>query len=173
MNDMTDGNDTAIHPLGGRFQRSVLSSLYAEALLLADEARAWFDAARGNTRGEDSLGYWPDGQDPAMRIALSCESLRLTTRIMHVIAWLLMQRAVEAGEVAPSDALLPTNRLGPNPGDGLDYRERLPVEAQKLIEASERLYARVARMDSLMDAPELAETPAPVHDLLSRISASF
>lgn len=160
-------------PLAGRFQRSLLSALYSEALVLADEARSWFEVARSESPANNNLAAWSGRNDPALRIALSCESLRLTTRIMHVIAWLLMQRAVEAGEVSPQDALLPNNRLGSSRGgDDFHCRDQLPMEAQRLIEAGERLYLRVARMDAMLDPPSDHSTPA-VHDLFGRINAAF
>ena len=37
--------------------------------------------------------------DVLMRVSFSCESLRVTTRLMHVIAWLLTRRAVTRGEL--------------------------------------------------------------------------
>ncbi|MEQ1687814.1 MAG: DUF1465 family protein, partial [Sphingopyxis sp.] len=91
-----------------KLNKALVSALYAEALLLADEARAWFDQAMGDDgetlfSGEvraqgmdDGLFAWAGRHDPSLRIALSCESLRLTTRLMHIIAWLLLQRAVMA-----------------------------------------------------------------------------
>src|ERR1700761_9232681 len=58
--------------------RKLVDSLYVEAMLLADEARSYFDV---NGRAErDAL--------PALyRIGFSCEALRVTTRLMHIIAW--------------------------------------------------------------------------------------
>ena len=69
----------------------LVASLYTEAMLLADEARSYFDMSGRADR--DSL-------DPIDRVGFSCESLKVTTRLMHVIAWLLTQRAVEAGELS-------------------------------------------------------------------------
>jgi len=72
--------------------RPIIESLYAEALLLADDVRASFDfAGRIDAMVED---------EDLARIALSCEALRTTTRMMHVIAWLLNQRAFFNGEIS-------------------------------------------------------------------------
>ena len=72
--------------------RPIIESLYAEALLLADDVRASFDfAGRIDAVVED---------EDLARIALSCEALRTTTRMMHVIAWLLNQRAFFNGEIS-------------------------------------------------------------------------
>ncbi|WP_342454590.1 DUF1465 family protein [Sphingomonas sp. H160509] len=73
-------------------QRRLIDALYSEAMLLADEARTYFDEAGRVER---------EALDPLIRVSFSCESLKVTTRLMHVIAWLLTQRAVQAGELRP------------------------------------------------------------------------
>src|SRR3546814_10232754 len=93
-------------PDDSRIHRKLIDSLYVEAMLLADEARAYFD--EGGRSDREAL-------DPLARVAFSCESLKVTTRLMHVIAWLLTQRAVAAGELPPRDALHPSRRLGAAP----------------------------------------------------------
>ena len=80
----------------------LVDSLYTEAMLLADEARAYFD--RHGREERESL-------DPLLRVGFSCESLKVTTRLMHVVAWLLTQRAVEAGEISRAHARKPARRL--------------------------------------------------------------
>src|ERR1700759_371780 len=89
-----------------RIHRKLVDSLYVEAMLLADEARAYFDEVGRDER---------DALDAMNRVAFSCESLKVTTRLMHVIAWLLTQRAVDAGELSVRDALDPARRLGEAP----------------------------------------------------------
>ena len=69
----------------------IIEALYSEALLLADEVRAAFDLSGRLDRASEN--------EDLARIAMSCEALRTTTRMMHVIAWLLNQRAYFAGEL--------------------------------------------------------------------------
>src|ERR1700741_1773286 len=70
----------------------IIEGLYCEALVLSDEVRQRF-ALSG--RMDDT------GQDEDLaRIALSCEGLRTTTRMMHAIAWLLNHRAYCMGELS-------------------------------------------------------------------------
>ncbi|MBC7985421.1 MAG: DUF1465 family protein, partial [Sphingomonadaceae bacterium] len=78
-----------------RLARRLIDDLYVEAMVLADEARAYFDD-HGNVE-RDALA-------PARRVDYAVESLKATTRIMHVIAWLLARRAVEAGEIGEAEA---------------------------------------------------------------------
>jgi regulator of CtrA degradation len=141
----------------------LVASLYTEAMLLADEARSYFDMTGRADR--DSL-------DPIDRVGFSCESLKVTTRLMHVIAWLLTQRAVEAGELSPSQARRPARRLGEAPESDQALLPRLPEGALALVSASRDLYARVRRLD---EAGGLGPEPqaSPARSLMSRLERSL
>lgn len=142
----------------------LVASLYTEAMVLADEARSYFD--RQGREDRDSL-------DPIVRVAFSCESLKVTTRLMHVIAWLLTQRAVEAGELSPLQARTPARRLGDAPGTDDAVVAKLPGDAAALVEASRELYARVRRLDEQGIDGAVAPQPSPARSLLSRLERSF
>src|SRR6476620_5200339 len=86
-----------------RITSRLIDSLYTEAMLLADEARAYFDDAGRDERA---------GLHPFARVGFACESLKVTTRIMHIVAWLLTQRAIESGEIATVEGRPPERRLG-------------------------------------------------------------
>src|SRR5881409_2474117 len=86
-----------------RFTSRLIDSLYTEAMLLADEARSYFDEAGRQER---------QTLEPFARVGFACESLKVTTRIMHIVAWLLTQRAIGSGELAGSDGRRPERRLG-------------------------------------------------------------
>ncbi|MGE0178487.1 MAG: DUF1465 family protein [Sphingomonas sp.] len=139
-----------------------VDALYIEAMVLADEARSYFD----NQARDDRLAL-----EPADRVALSCESLRVTTRLMHVIAWLLNQRAVRAGELTRAEAATPERRLG----DAVPIDEallpRLPQAAAEIIQASGELYDRVRRLDQGPIGDE--SPPSPARGLLSRLERSL
>ncbi|MFX6933873.1 DUF1465 family protein, partial [Acinetobacter baumannii] len=85
--------------------------------------------------------------DPMARVGFSCESLKVTTRLMHVIAWLLTQRAVAAGEMAPRDALDPARRLGPAPDSDMALVQTLPDKAREMVLTSIDLFRRTAMLD--------------------------
>lgn len=145
-----------------RMHRRLVDALYVEAMVLADEARAYFDEMGRVDR---------DGLDALTRVAFSCESLKVTTRLMHVIAWLLTQRAVDAGELEPRDALDPTRRLGPEPETDAATLAAMPESARELIHASIDLYRRVVRLDHALDAP--IESASPARSMLSRLAHAF
>jgi regulator of CtrA degradation len=140
----------------------LVGSLYTEAMVLADEARSYFDRLGREER---------DGLDPVLRVGFSCESLKVTTRLMHIIAWLLTQRAVEAGELSPSQARRPSRRLGEEPESDPAVVAKLPDSARALIEASRDLFTRVRRLDEA--DPALEPHPSPARSLLSRLERSL
>lgn len=148
-------NHTAIH---GR----LTDALYVEAMVLADEARSYFDESG---RGERDM------LDPFVRVTFSCESLKITTRLMHVIAWLLTQRAVDAGELRPHDALDPARRMGDAPVTEADVVAILPPRAQALVTASMDLHRRVLRLDQVQATPE--PTISPARSMQQRLSSAF
>jgi regulator of CtrA degradation len=128
-----------------------IDALYTEAMLLADEARAYFDEAGRDER--QSL-------EPFVRVGFACESLKVTTRIMHIVAWLLTQRAVESGEIHAADGRRPERRLGHASDSDPLVITQLPPTAQRLVSASVDLYSRVARLDEGAIDAEPAQSPA-------------
>lgn len=125
---------------------ALIDPLYAEALALADEARGYF----AQTGQDDRLDL-----EPMERVLFSCESLKVTTRLMHVISWLMVGKAVAAGEMTPAEACVPERRLGFVEGSD-ETKEprltRLPAPALALIRRSRELYERVSRIEaSLME----------------------
>lgn len=149
-------------PTETRLHRRLVDALYVEAMLLADEARDYFDE-RGRAEREALV--------PLTRVAFSCESLKVTTRLMHVIAWLLTQRAVMAGEMRPEQALDPSRRLGEPPLTDAAALADLPRRALALIDASIDLHRRVGLLDDAQVAARAAESP--VRALQERLALAF
>lgn len=138
----------------------LVDSLYTEAMILADEARSYFD--------RDQLA---GNLTPEISVAFSCESLKVTTRLMHSIAWLLNQKALRAGELSPSDMNNDARDLGYAPASDGFQVERFPDEAQALIAASEDLYFRLQRFSGKMRDQSVV-TSEPLA-MMERIRASF
>ena len=134
-----------------RITSRVIDSLYTEAMLLADEARSYFDDVGRNDRA--SL-------EPFARVGFACESLKVTTRIMHIVAWLLTQRAIESGEIPTAAGRRPERRLGHAADSDPAVVEQLPDSAQRLINASADLYARIRRIDQGQLETEIPQSPA-------------
>ena len=134
-----------------RITSRLIDSLYTEAMLLADEARSYFDDAGRDER--QSL-------EPFARVGFACESLKVTTRIMHIVAWLLTQRAIESGEIATLEGRRPERRLGNAQDSDPAVVNQLPPSAQRLINSSADLYARVRRIDEGSTEAEVPQSPA-------------
>jgi regulator of CtrA degradation len=134
-----------------RITSRLIDSLYTEAMLLADEARSYFDDAGRDDRAT---------LEPFARVGFACESLRVTTRIMHIVAWLLTQRAIESGEIPMRDGRRRETRLGHAQESDPAVVSQLPESAQKLINASSDLYARVQRIDEGNVETDIPQSPA-------------
>ena len=149
-------------PDSARITPRLIDSLYTEAMVLADEARAYFDEEGRDERQQ---------LDPFARVGFACESLKVTTRIMHIVAWLLTQKAVETGEIRSADGGRPERRLGhANDSDPLVV-DQLPDSARRLITSSVDLYARVKRLDEGQVAVEPVQSPARA--LMGRLERDF
>lgn len=134
-----------------RITSRLIDSLYTEAMLLADEARSYFDEAGRDERA--SL-------EPFLRVGFACESLKVTTRIMHIVAWLLTQRAIESGEIPGHEGRRPERRLGNAQESDPTVVQTLPRAAQRLVNSSSDLYARVKRLDEGGLEAEAPQSPA-------------
>jgi len=134
-----------------RITSRLIDSLYTEAMLLADEARHYFDEA-----GRDERAML----EPFARVGFACESLKVTTRIMHIVAWLLTQRAIESGEIASRDGRRAERRLGHAQDSDPAVINQLPPAAKRLINSSADLYARVKRLDEGGLEAEAPQSPA-------------
>ena len=140
----------------------IIEDLYSEALLLADDARAVFGLR---------IGEQGDNASDSLKIALSIEGLRTTTRVMHVLAWLLNQRAFLAGELSAAQ-LAHHNELPEERNADPANLEALEPETRALIRESEDLHARVARLDREMRQAKEQEE-APVQAMQDRLAQAF
>ena len=134
-----------------RITSRLIDSLYTEAMLLADEARSYFDDAGRDERST---------LKPFARVGFACESLKVTTRIMHIVAWLLTQRAIESGEIIQREGRRPERKLGHAQESDPVVINELPPSARKLITSSIDLYARVKRLDDGVIETDVPQSPA-------------
>jgi regulator of CtrA degradation len=149
--------------IGQPVQRAQVENLYVEAMVLADEAHTAFAAAR-------DLGVVGIGgtRDSLLQISLACESLKTTTRLMHIIAWLLHRRAMFGGDpgAGPKDSAA---RIGAPVVADWDICIQFESPVRRIIAASERLFERIAAIEAAWDAPPVAA--APVQAMLARLEA--
>ena len=142
----------------------IIEALYTEGLDLADAVRAAFDMS-------GRIDQLVADEDLA-RIALSCEALRCTTRMMHALAWLLNQRAYFRGELSEFQlrryGRLPASQA---PGDPQQLA-MLGQDLRDLSAATEEFYARIARLDQAFRQHFTMEPPA-IERLRARLERSI
>lgn len=146
----------------GSMAARLADSLYTEALLLADEMRAYFD--REDCADRDALS-------PYGRVQFACESLKATTRLMHVIGWLATRRAIDNGELAEGRPEASERRLTEASPSEPQVLGALPSPARKLILTGIDLYERVGRLADGIEAP--IATASPARAMFRRLESAF
>ena len=96
-------NDGAIDFLEHFAASDQFSAVFKEGMGLVEETANYLDGqGRRDARLLDRTGS----------IAYATESMRLTTRLMQLASWLLLQRAVNARELSPDEAKSDKHRIG-------------------------------------------------------------
>ena len=124
--------------------------------------------------------FWEiQGTSRAASLAYATESMRLTTRLMQLASWLLLHRAVKEGEMSLAQASKEKTKVKLASTDTYDASniELLPVTLRGLIERSQKLYAKVRRLDATMYSQSAVErqptTANPVERQLGLLKAAF
>lgn len=144
--------------------------LYREGMGLIEEVAAYLDGpGRADSKAlnrEASFVY-------------ATESMRLTTRLMQLASWLLLQRAVNEGEISADQAraekskvkfsALPSERGGPG-------WEDLPETMRAYVAKGDRLFERVVKFDRIErgeDIPPENGGENAVSAQIDRLKAAF
>lgn len=173
---MTDHNETFSGGSPISFANRLIGSesfneLFREGMALVEETASYLDGP-GREASRDL--------DRAASLVYATESMRLTTRLMQLASWLLLQRAVNEGEMTVAQAGQEKNKVNlsslssATSGPGW---EDLPIELKDLIARSVRLQTRVQKIDRAMharpaDAPQAPAVNA-VNQQLDRLAAAF
>ncbi|MGD0642836.1 MAG: DUF1465 family protein [Roseiarcus sp.] len=145
-------------------------SLFREGMSLVEEAAAYLDGP-----GREESRQLPR----SVALAYATESMRLTTRLMQVASWLLLQRAINEGEMTTAQALSEKHRVRLAEQDiacDADLFEQLPPALRQFSLKSLRLQARVAHLDwSMTAANGFAAAPprSAVASQFERLQAAF
>jgi len=127
-------------------EMAVFTRTYDETLDLIVEARNYMVYSRPPGRrsriSNDNLRF-------------SCEALRVTSRLTQVMAWLMLQRAVQDGEISAQEACDEKNRLSGQSvcldESGLEDSE-IPAGLRSLLNRSLSLYKRISRLEEMVVA---------------------
>lgn len=145
---------------------------FQEGMTLVEEAAAYLD---GEGRRDSKL------LSRNAALAYAGESMRLTTRLMQVASWLLVQRAVREGNMTAESAGEARYRIGetqprPAPGSAPDDAEPLPEPLLSLAERSQRLFERVSKLDRRMYGDAASGGAADANTVMAqfeRLRAAF
>lgn len=150
-------------------------TLFNNGMRLIEETASYLDGpGRAVSKSLSRLGS----------VAYASESMRLTTRLMQIASWLLLQRAINEGEMTSSqgsDEKAKVRLGGLQPSrTGAGWNE-LPLELKELIERSGRLEERVRHLDIGMGGRSFGVRPPvseplvrdAVADQMARLSAAF
>jgi regulator of CtrA degradation len=148
---MTDTNQPS--PIAGHseadraaaFARSeVFERTFREGMSLVEEAAAYLDGpGRAASKRLSRVGA----------LAYAGESMRLTTKLMQVASWLLVQRAMREGEIAVAEAASEKYRLITReaaPSTPFAGADDLPEALKALIARGAAIHERVKRLDETM-----------------------
>jgi regulator of CtrA degradation len=152
---------------GRRFaEADTFRALFRDGMALVEETATYLDTdGRADSKRLGRAGS----------LTYATESMRLTTRLMQLASWLLLQRAVNDGELTPEQAReekakvrlkgLDTVMEGPGWTD-------LPQQLKELISRSLRLQERIRRLDESLVLPAAA-ADNPVARALGQINEAF
>jgi regulator of CtrA degradation len=147
-------------------------ALFREGMSLVEEAASYLD-------GDGRLQAKALARTEAL--AYAAESMRLTTRLMQIASWLLLQRAVNQGELTRHQAASNRHRVKLREQElasAPDIFQRLPERLRELSLRSLRMQARIIHLDRLIYAPEPASAepapdPSPVEAQIARLRQAF
>jgi regulator of CtrA degradation len=139
--------------------------IYEEGMALVEEAAGYLDGegrveAKNLARGAATL--------------YAAESMRLTTRLMQIASWLLLQRAANNGEMTRDQMMAEKNKVRLDTlsaNDAAPGWELLPPAFVAIVYRSLRLQARVSRMDD--DVYGRASAPVRLHEPANPVSAQI
>ena len=126
-------------------------ALFQEGMELVEETAAYLD---GPGREESRPLPRP------ITVAYASESMRLTTRLMQIASWLLVQRAVAEGEMTVDQGQAEKNRVRLASHDAtatIAEFEALPARLRELVGLAARLHARILHLEQII--AEVDETP--------------
>ncbi len=101
---------------------------------------------------------------PSLNVIYATESMRLTTRLLDLSSWLLVQRALKKGEISLDDALAKRGDLKFRPFGRLSHikqLDQLPDGLQHIIRESYALSSHIHQIDLSLqgDADDTQQQP--------------
>jgi len=169
MSDAIEKRDRPVHLAVRMVQGEQFGSLFREGMALVEATAAYLD---GPGRGEAKA------LPRHAALAYATESMRLTTRLMQIASWLLLQRAVNEGELTFDQAKTEKTKVKLSTWESSheESMASLPQRLQDLIENSRSVHEQVLRLDQLIynpQAPEKIVAANPVEAQMGLLRAAF
>ncbi len=166
-----DSPKTPAIPIGPHLVASGgFTRLYKEGMGLIEEVAAYLDG---------------DGRDQAHSFSretsflYATESMRLTTRLMQLASWLLLQRAVNEGEISAENARTEKSKVKfsatPSERGGPGWSQ-LPERFVAYVQQGDALFEQVTKFDALDRGKVPQSTPVGDNDIadqLAKLRAAF
>jgi regulator of CtrA degradation len=165
-----DRSSDATIQFAARFTGSdTFKGLFKEGMSLVEETASYLDT---------------DGRDQSKNLTRSgslsyaTESMRLTTRLMQLASWLLLQRAVNEGEMTQEQARQEKNKVRIDTirgSEGSQGYDELPEQLKTLVERSINLQRRIALIDRALarEAEPAPDSANPIARQLDALSSAF
>ncbi|MBI1868813.1 MAG: DUF1465 family protein [Methylocystis sp.] len=145
--------------------------MFREGMGLVEQAAAYLDGP-----GREEAKALPRLE----ALAYAAESMRLTTRLMQIAAWLLLQRAVNQGELTREQAATDKHKVTlaqQELASSSDIFPRLPRKLRDIAIHSLRLQARIIHLDQLIHAQPAKEAAvvasSPIEAQLEMLRSAF
>lgn len=146
----------------GLLDSRFLEKTYQEAMELTQQVASYLEGE--NKHHQDSI------LNPETEVYYASESMRVSTCLMQVMSWFLVQKGVAAGEINKEQAKSFKFRLGAGSvclAKVDTSKGKLPEQFVIFLNKSQDLYRQVARMDRMVYGDIDSENP--VHEMFSRI----
>ena len=166
---MSEMGANTISFAGRAASSSQFKALYAEGMALVEETASYLDGP----------GRLASKALPRMASVLyAAESMRLTTRLMQLASWLLLQRAANEGEMTRDQFLAEKRKISldtlPVSNVGAEWEE-LPAAFVALVNRSLSLQTRITAIDAELYHYKAPETPVdnPVDQQINLLSTAL
>lgn len=169
MRDRRSTNSSTVN-FFSRFQGTEhFEKIFKEGMGLVEETANYLD---GQGRVDSRV------LDRSATIAYATESMRLTTRLMQLASWLLLQRAIGAGEVSEHDASREKSRVSLTDigeGNKIPGSDNLPEGLVELVARSLRLHERIMVIDQMIigKTEVVAANENPVAMQMDQLTRAF
>ena len=165
---MIENRQSPVQPFAISFADRMVSSDAFKALF--SEGMSLVEATAGYLDGEGRVESRELQRSAAL--AYASESMRLTTRLMQITSWLLLQRAVNEGELTRTEADNEHRKVKLSASENLSAPEMmalLPAKLSDLIQHSLRLQARIVKLDDLLRTENIVQPEEPENPVAKQL----